>query len=219
MSMLAAGTARQSPPTNLARGQQVADPLLDVLKGHIEARTNDTALVDAAVQLDDNLAGAAVVHKLELADVAYSKQQSDPVRWPPRGHARSSPAPSATPQPREVQRPCASATGKCMQQRSPHILSTTRKKACRQTARRTHHWPRQQTARCGTGRAAAPTPRRHSPCFCMHCKNLMITLEAGRISTWRLPRFSALVIVFKASAKTLMRTILTVVGHARTHIA
>lgn len=38
----------------------------------------------------------------------------------------------------------------------------------------------------------------------------MMTLEAGRSSTWRLPRFSAFVIVFKASANTLMRTILTV---------
>mgnify|MGYP006902747100 CR=1 FL=1 len=47
----------------------------------------------------------------------------------------------------------------------------------------------------------------------------MITLEAGRIRTWRLPRFSAFVIVFNASAKTLMRTILTVEGKALSRTA
>ena len=26
------------------------------------------------------------------------------------------------------------------------------------------------------------------PCFCITCKNLMITLEEGRMSTWRLPK-------------------------------
>ena len=35
-----------------------------------------------------------------------------------------------------------------------------------------------------------------------------MTFDDGRISTWRLPRFSALLIVFRQSASTLMRTIL-----------
>ena len=34
-----------------------------------------------------------------------------------------------------------------------------------------------------------------------------MTLLEGLISTWRLPRFSAFVIVFKQSARTDMRTI------------
>lgn len=40
------------------------------------------------------------------------------------------------------------------------------------------------------------------PCFCMTRKNLMITLEEGLIKTCLLPVFSALLIAFKASAKT-----------------
>lgn len=34
----------------------------------------------------------------------------------------------------------------------------------------------------------------------------MMTLEQGRTRTWRLPRFSALEMVFSASARVLMRT-------------
>ena len=41
----------------------------------------------------------------------------------------------------------------------------------------------------------------------MTCRNLTITLEDGRTITWRLPRFSALLIVLRQSASTLMRTI------------
>lgn len=38
----------------------------------------------------------------------------------------------------------------------------------------------------------------------------MMTLEEGRIRTWRLPAFSALLMLFKASLRTEVRTILTV---------
>ena len=42
----------------------------------------------------------------------------------------------------------------------------------------------------------------HSPCFCITRKNLTITLELGRIRTWRLPDFSALLMAFSASLRT-----------------
>ena len=45
------------------------------------------------------------------------------------------------------------------------------------------------------------------PCCCMHRRNLMTTLEAGRIRTCLRPRFSALEIVLRQSASTDMRTI------------
>jgi hypothetical protein len=45
------------------------------------------------------------------------------------------------------------------------------------------------------------------PCSCIFCKNLMTTLLLGRIKTCRRPRFSALEIVFRVSARTEMRTI------------
>jgi len=56
------------------------------------------------------------------------------------------------------------------------------------------------TGRTRQGRAG------HAPCFIITCRNFTTTLETGRSSTWRLPRFSALYITLRASANTLMRT-------------
>jgi hypothetical protein len=39
----------------------------------------------------------------------------------------------------------------------------------------------------------------------MTVRNFTITLELGRMSTWRLPALSALLIEFRASFKTLVR--------------
>lgn len=49
--------------------------------------------------------------------------------------------------------------------------------------------------------------RPNVPCSCIFCKNLMMTLLLGRINTCRRPRFSALDIVLRQSARTDMRTI------------
>jgi hypothetical protein len=46
----------------------------------------------------------------------------------------------------------------------------------------------------------------------MTWRNLITTLDDGRSRTWRLPRFSALESVFRASPSTLMRTILAGTG-------
>ena len=46
------------------------------------------------------------------------------------------------------------------------------------------------------------------PCFCIVCKNLTMTLELGRIKTWRLPAFSALLMALRASLRTLVLTIM-----------
>jgi len=53
------------------------------------------------------------------------------------------------------------------------------------------------------------------PCFCMTLRNLMMTLELGRIMTCRLPAFSALLMLLRASWRTEVRTILAVVAGAR----
>lgn len=50
-------------------------------------------------------------------------------------------------------------------------------------------------------------PSMNAPCSCIFCKNLTTTLLLGRIRTCRRPRFSALEMVFKQSARTDMRTI------------
>ena len=60
--------------TELTRRQQVGDPLLHVLELDVVAWGDDTALVQAAVELDDNLAIAVVVDLFELSDVACESQ-------------------------------------------------------------------------------------------------------------------------------------------------
>jgi hypothetical protein len=40
------------------------------------------------------------------------------------------------------------------------------------------------------------------PCFCITCRKRMMTLEEGRIRTWRLPAFSALLMALSASFRT-----------------
>ncbi len=44
-------------------------------------------------------------------------------------------------------------------------------------------------------------------CFSITSRNLITTLEAGRISTWRLPRFSAFVREIRQFDNTLINTI------------
>jgi hypothetical protein len=64
------GRGGQNDVTKLSRGQQVLDPLLNVVDLDVESGRNDSALVESAVELDHNLAGSVVVHVLELANVA-----------------------------------------------------------------------------------------------------------------------------------------------------
>lgn len=52
------------------REEQV-DPGLDVAGGNVVARADDAGLIEMAVQLDDDLAGAVVVDDLKLAYVAW----------------------------------------------------------------------------------------------------------------------------------------------------
>lgn len=52
------------------------------------------------------------------------------------------------------------------------------------------------------------------PWRCMTRRNLTMTLDEGRIRTWRLPAFSALLMLFRASCRTEVRTILALVGRS-----
>jgi hypothetical protein len=56
--------------TELTSREDVGDPLLDIIEGNIEAGGDNTALVDATVEVDNDLAGALVIDDLELVDVA-----------------------------------------------------------------------------------------------------------------------------------------------------
>ncbi|KAI3476406.1 hypothetical protein L1887_62058 [Cichorium endivia] len=57
-------------------GQELLHPVLDLAELHVEAGRDHTALVDAAVELDHDLARAVVIDLLELADVAWILHQS-----------------------------------------------------------------------------------------------------------------------------------------------
>ena len=58
--------------TELTRGKDSSAEVLELVEGQIETRRDDTALVEAAVEVDDDLAGAGIIDDLELADVAVS---------------------------------------------------------------------------------------------------------------------------------------------------
>lgn len=67
----------------LAGGQQIHDPLLNVRSADVKPRADHAALVDATNQINDNLAAAVIIDNLELANV--------PCMW--RGNIRSQPYP------------------------------------------------------------------------------------------------------------------------------
>ena len=55
----------------LAGRQETGNPLLDLVQLDVETGGDDTGLVDASNELDNDLAGAVVIDLLELANVAY----------------------------------------------------------------------------------------------------------------------------------------------------
>jgi len=64
------GGGGQDNVTELTGGKELSSPLLEVTELDGVAGVDDTTLVEAAVKLDDNLAGAVVIDLLELANVA-----------------------------------------------------------------------------------------------------------------------------------------------------
>lgn len=62
----------QDDVAELTRGQQTNGPLLEVCKLDVVAGRDNAGLVEAADQLNDDLAGAVVIDLLELANVAWS---------------------------------------------------------------------------------------------------------------------------------------------------
>jgi len=60
----------------LTRRQELRDPLLEVAELDVVAGADAAGLVDAAVELDDDLARTVVVNLLELADVACRRTEN-----------------------------------------------------------------------------------------------------------------------------------------------
>jgi hypothetical protein len=59
--------------TELTGWEEFDNPLLKVIKTNVVAWGDDTSLVEAAVQLNDDLAGAVVIDLLELSDVTLKQ--------------------------------------------------------------------------------------------------------------------------------------------------
>ena len=64
------GRGGQHDVAELTRGQQLDDPLLEIGETDVVAGGDDTGLVQAAVELDNDLAGAVVIDLLEFTNVA-----------------------------------------------------------------------------------------------------------------------------------------------------
>lgn len=69
------GRGGQDDVTELTGREQLDNPLLEIGETDVVAGRDDTSLVEAAVELDNNLAGAVVIDLLELANVAWDKSQ------------------------------------------------------------------------------------------------------------------------------------------------
>ena len=66
---------RQDDVPELARRQEVVDPLLHLAGAYVKARRDDTALVDAPDKIDHDLAAAVVIDDLELTNVACARRR------------------------------------------------------------------------------------------------------------------------------------------------
>lgn len=69
-----AGRGGEDNETELTRGQEIGDPLLDVLELNVEAGADHAALVDATNEVNNDLAAAVVVDDLELTNVTYARR-------------------------------------------------------------------------------------------------------------------------------------------------
>lgn len=71
------GRGGQDDVAELTGREQLDNPLLELGEADVVAGGDDTGLVEAAVELDDNLAGAVVIDLLELANVTWDKESVD----------------------------------------------------------------------------------------------------------------------------------------------
>jgi hypothetical protein len=62
---------RQKNVTELTTGEQIHNPFLDFAIFDVEARGNNTTLVEASGQFNDNLAGSVIVDDLEFTNVSW----------------------------------------------------------------------------------------------------------------------------------------------------
>ena len=68
------GRGSEDDVAELTRGKELDDPLLEVAELDVVARADNTGLVEATSQLNDDLAVAVVIDLLELANVTCRKE-------------------------------------------------------------------------------------------------------------------------------------------------
>merc|ERR1719223_1053450 len=83
---------REDQVPELPRGKDVGRKLVDCTERHVEARRNDTALVDAADEVDHHLPSAMVIDDFEVANIFillhHLQKLDDNLRvWPHEGLA------------------------------------------------------------------------------------------------------------------------------------
>ncbi len=72
------GRSGQDDVAELTRRQQLDNPLLEVGKTDVVPGRDNTSLVQAAIELHDDLAGSVVINLLEFTDVTYRRSS---VSW------------------------------------------------------------------------------------------------------------------------------------------
>lgn len=70
------GRGGQDNIAELTGGKELDNPLLEIAETDVVAGGDDAGLVQAAVELDNDLAGAVVIDLLELANVAWRQNLS-----------------------------------------------------------------------------------------------------------------------------------------------
>ena len=66
-----AGRGGEDDEAELTGGKELDNPLLELVEADVVAGGDDTALVDAPNELNDDLAGAMVVDDFEFTDVTF----------------------------------------------------------------------------------------------------------------------------------------------------
>jgi hypothetical protein len=64
------GRGGEDHVSELTRWQELDNPLLEIAETHVVAGGDNTGLVEAAVQLDNNLARSVIINLLEFANVS-----------------------------------------------------------------------------------------------------------------------------------------------------
>jgi hypothetical protein len=59
--------------TELTGGEEVGDPLLNIANSDVEARGDDTSLIETTVKLNNNLARSVVINVLKLVNVTLKQ--------------------------------------------------------------------------------------------------------------------------------------------------